>query len=303
MGIIREIIKNRYLYVLALPGILFLCIFAYIPIIGHLIAFKKFQISKGIFGSPWVGFDNFKFFFQGDEWIKVTVNTLFLNFLFISFGLTIAVTLAILLNEITSQLYKKITQSLIFLPYFISWLVVSLMVFAMLNTSDGLINHQLVKLGMKPVSWYNKPEYWRSLLTLIYIWKFSGYNSVIFLSAITGLSSDYYESARIDGANKLQQIWHITLPLLRPTIIIMGLLGIGRIFYGDFGMIYGIIGDNSILFPTTDVIDTFSYRALRQLGNFSMASSVILYQSVLGLITIVIFNSFVKKIDHDAKLF
>lgn len=303
MGLIREISRNRSLYTLALPGLLFLLIFAYTPMFGHLIAFKKFNAIKGFWKSEWVGFKNFEFFFSTGEWLKVTWNTVFLNGLFIVFGLGLAVVMAILLNEIRIVLMKRIAQTVIFMPYFISWMVVSLMVYSLLNTKDGLLNRTLTSLGLDSVSWYNSPEYWPTILSLVYVWKMSGYFSIIFLAAITGISSEYYESARIDGATRVQQITRITLPLIRPTIIVLTLLAIGRIFYGDFAMIYGIVGDNAVLFPTTDVIDTYSYRALRQLGDFGMSSAVALYQSVMGVIAIVAFNWLVKRIDKESGLF
>lgn len=303
MGMLRELAKNRYLYVLALPGILFLLIFAYLPMFGHLIAFKKFTLSKGIWGSDWVGFENFKFFFQGGDWLRVTYNTIFLNSLFIVFGLGTSVLLAIFLNELRQALFKRLSQSLIFMPYFISWLVVSFMTYAMFNTTEGLINKILTSMGLESVSWYSNAEIWPYILTFLFVWKTSGYFAIIFFSAITAISSEFYESAKIDGATRLQQIIHITLPLLKPTIFVLLLLQIGRIFYGDFGMIYGIVGDNPILIPTTDVIDTYSFRALRQIGNFSMAGAVVLYQSIMGLITILLFNGIARRIDKDSSLF
>ncbi|WP_143812971.1 sugar ABC transporter permease [Paenibacillus sp. XY044] len=303
MGFIREIVRNRYLYVLALPGLLFLIVFAYVPMAGHLIAFKQYRLADGIWGSKWIGFDNFKFFFMGSDWYKVTFNTIFLNGLFIVCGLGIALLLAIFLSEIQNALYKKIAQSLIFMPYFISWLVVSMMVFAFLNMTDGILNRTLAANGLDPKNWYLMPSIWPAVLTIVYMWKFAGYYSIIFLAAIAGISGEYYESARIDGATRFQQIIHITLPLIRNVVIVLALLGVGRIFYGDFGMIYGIVGDTAPLYPTTDVIDTYSYRALRQLGDFGKSSAVIMYQSVMGLVTIIIFNALAKRIDKDASLF
>ncbi|MEC0177935.1 ABC transporter permease subunit [Paenibacillus favisporus] len=303
MGFIREIVRNRYLYVLALPGLLFLIVFAYVPMAGHLIAFKQYRLADGIWGSKWIGFDNFKFFFMGSDWYKVTFNTVFLNGLFIVCGLGIALLLAIFLSEIQNALYKKIAQSLIFMPYFISWLVVSMMVFAFLNMTDGILNRTLAANGLDPKNWYLMPSIWPAVLTIVYVWKFAGYYSIIFLAAIAGISGEYYESARIDGATRFQQIIHITLPLIRNVVIVLALLGVGRIFYGDFGMIYGIVGDTAPLYPTTDVIDTYSYRALRQLGDFGKSSAVIMYQSVMGLVTIIIFNALAKRIDKDASLF
>lgn len=303
MGFLREIRKNIDLYLLAVPGLSFLIIFAYLPMQGHLLAFKQYRLSDGIWGSKWIGWNNFKFFFGGQDWFKVTLNTLYLNGLFLIVGLVFSAFIAVLLNEIRKAFFKKLAQSLIFLPYFISWLVVSLMAFAFLNVEDGLLNKFLTSFGKEAVGWYQTPWVWPIILTVIYVWKFAGYYSVIFLAAMTGISKEYYEAAEIDGATRFQQITRITIPLIRPVIIMLTLLGIGRIFYGDFGMIYGIIGDNGVLFSTTDVIDTYSFRALRQMGNFSMAAAVVFYQSVMGLVCIVLFNGLVRKIDNESKLF
>ncbi|MCM3042376.1 ABC transporter permease subunit [Paenibacillus motobuensis] len=302
-GVVAEFSKNRYLYLLALPGTLFLIVFAYIPMSAHLLAFKYFRLSDGLWGSKWVGFDNFRYFFSGNDWLRVTYNTLFLNGLFLVFGLGFAVMLAIFLSEVISPLFKRVAQSFVFLPYFISWIVISMMTQALFSTSEGIINKTLNSLGFEGVEWYLTPSVWPAILTIIYIWKFAGYNSIIFLAGITGISPEYYESAKLEGATRFQQMIYITLPLLRPIILLMLLLGVGRIFYGDFGMIYAIVGDIGVLYPTTDVIDTFAYRALRQLGNFSTSSAVVLYQSVMGLITVVIFNAIAKRIDTDSRLF
>jgi len=302
-GVVAEFSKNRYLYLLALPGTLFLIVFAYIPMSAHLLAFKDFRLSDGLWGSKWVGFDNFRYFFSGNDWLRVTYNTLFLNGLFLVFGLGFAVMLAIFLSEVISPLFKRVAQSFVFLPYFISWIVISMMTQALFSTSEGIINKTLNSLGFDGVEWYLTPSVWPAILTIIYIWKFAGYNSIIFLAGITGISPEYYESAKLEGATRFQQMIYITLPLLRPIILLMLLLGVGRIFYGDFGMIYAIVGDIGVLYPTTDVIDTFAYRALRQLGNFSTSSAVVLYQSVMGLITVVIFNAIAKRIDTDSRLF
>lgn len=303
LGVLGEIKNNWKLYILALPGIVFLVIFSYVPMLGHLVAFEKYDFRLGIFGSPFSGLDNFKFFFMGKDWITVTWNTVFLNSLFIFFGLGLAVFVAIFLSELKNVFLKRVSQSLIFLPYFVSWLVVSLMTYSMLNQTDGLINNILVGLGLQKVSFYLDAELWPAILTIIYVWKVTGYYSIIFIASILGISQDYYDSAGLDGASKWQQIRHITLPLIKPTFIVLLLLSIGRIFYGDFGMIYGIIGDNGVLFSTTDIIDTYTFRALRMLGNFGMSSAVGLYQSVMGLATILIFNHVIKKKDPSLTLF
>lgn len=304
MSFFREIRKHHLLYMMLLPGLIVIILFSYIPMFGHLLAFKSYTFDKGIFFSPWNNFANFRFFFTSRDWKTITYNTIYLNGLFIFFTQLVAVVAALLINEIRGKLFKRVSQSLIFLPYFVSWLVVSLMLIAMLNGTDGLINQSILKpFGVKAYPFFMKPKIWPMILTISYVWKFAGYYSVIYIASIIGISPEYYEAAKIDGATKTQQIRYITLPLIRPTIIIMMLLAVGRIFYGDFGMIYGIIGDNGILFPSTDVIDTYTYRALRQLGNFGMASAVNLFQSVLGLITIIVFNTIVRKIEPDASLF
>lgn len=303
IGVIREIRKNRYLYLLAVPGILFLVVFAYVPLIGHLLAFEDYKLSTGLFGSRFVGFENFEFFFGGRDWITVTKNTVLLNSLFLGIGLSFSLVLAVFINEMRNVPVKKVSQSLIFLPYFISWQVIAIMIYALLNSSTGFVNQALRALGGDPVNWYGRPGLWPAILTFANIFKYAGYNSIIFLATIVGISEELFESARIDGASRFQQVTHVTLPLLRPIFIIMLLMGIGRIFYGDFGMIYGIVGDNGVLFPTTDVIDTYSYRTLRQVGNLSMSSAVVLYQSVMGIITIIVFNGIVRRVEPDVRLF
>ncbi|MCQ5385896.1 ABC transporter permease subunit [Hungatella hathewayi] len=300
---IKDVKQNWQLYLLGLPGIVVLIIFSFIPMFGHVLAFKRYTVTKGFFNSPWCGLENFKFFFGSNAWLQITWNTLFLNVLFITGTILMALVTAIFINEISNAFFKRVVQSFVFLPYFVSWLVVSLMVFALLNGTDGMVNNMLKARGWDSIPFYQTPGLWPALLTFIYIWKFSGYYSIIFLAAIIGISQDYYDSANIDGAGKWKQIWYITLPLLKPTVITLLLLCIGRIFYGDFGMIYGIIGDNGVLFPTTDVIDTYSFRALRQLGDFGMSSAVCLYQSALGFFTIMIFNRIVKKNNPEQALF
>ncbi len=302
-GVFKELYRNRFLYLLALPGIIWMVIFAYIPMSGHLIAFKNFRANLGIFGSDWSGFKNFEFFFSSGDWLKVTGNTVFLNLMFVIASLGTALLLAIFLNELRMVLFKRMAQSLVLLPNFISWLVVSVMFFALFNSTDGLVNRTLTNVGIDPVSWYSTPGVWPLLLTLVDVWKGAGYTSIIFLAAITAIPDEYYESAMIDGANKLQQMRFITLPLLVPTAIILGLLALGRIFYGNFEMIYSLVGDNGILFSTTNVIDTYTFRALRQLGNFGMTAAVGLYQSVLGLIAVIFFNWLVKRINSEVGLF
>ena len=304
MRFVRELKKNYMLYLLLLPGLVCIIAFSYLPMSGHLLAFKKFTMDGGIFFSPWSGLSNFTFFFGSGEWKRIIGNTLYLNILFIAFTQFFAVFLAVMINEVRNTAIKRVSQSLVFLPYFVSWLVVSLMLQALLNGSDGMINQSILEpMGLKKYPFFMKPEIWPAILTIANVWKFAGYYSVIYIAAIIGVSPELYDAARVDGASKWQEMFYVTLPQIRPTILIMLLLAIGRIFYGDFGMIYGIIGDNGVLFPTTDVIDTYTYRALRQFGNFGQSSAVNLVQSALGLITILIFNKIVRRVDPDASLF
>ena len=288
---------------MAVPGLLFFATFSMFPTYCHTLAFKDYKPLDGIFGSQWAGFQNFKFFFGNKDWLNVTRNTLTLNFTFITLTILISLMVAIFLDEVGKIFAKRFMQSIIFLPYFVSWLVVSILAFALLNQSTGVINVALRAFGMEGVAFYNTPGAWPAILSFIYVWRFSGWYSIIFLSAITAISPDFYEAAKIDGASRVQQVWHITLPLLRGTAIMLVLLAVGRIFYGDFGMIYGIVGDNGLLYETTDIIDTFAFRALRKSGDFGMAASVTLYQSVMGLITILIFNRIIKSVDKDYVLF
>jgi putative aldouronate transport system permease protein len=303
---IVELRKNKWLYAMALPVIVYVFIFSYLPMSAHLLAFKQFIPAKGIWGSRWVGLDNLVFFFTGQDWLAVTLNTVFLNLLFITAGTVCSLLIALLLNEIRHVFFKKVAQSLVILPHFISIIVVNLMVMNFFNGQDGMINRVLKDAGFQTVDWFQTPSVWPMLLTFIFVWKGAGWGSIIYLATITGFSEEFYESARIDGAKRWQQIWHITLPLLRPTIIVLTLLALGRIFYGDFGLIYGIIGDNSLLFKATDVIDTYTYRSLRDVGNmnsYSNAAAIALFQSVMGFITILFFNWVVRRVDNDSKLF
>jgi len=305
MNFLRELRKNKWLYAMALPVLVYVLIFSYLPMSAHVLAFKQFRPIDGLWGSKWVGLDNLKFFFTGPDWLRVTINTIYLNFLFITAGTITALLIALMLNEIRQALFKRISQSIVILPHFISIMVVNLMVLNFFNGQDGMINRVLENAGLQTVDWFQTPSVWPFLLTFIFVWKGAGWNSIIYLATITGFSEEYYESARMDGAKRWQQIWYITLPLLRPTIIVLTLLALGRIFYGDFGLIYGIIGDNSLLFDTTDVIDTYIYRSLRSAGmnSYSNAAAVGLFQSIMGLITILFFNWIVRRVDNDSSLF
>ncbi|NDL57197.1 ABC transporter permease subunit [Phytoactinopolyspora mesophila] len=275
------------LALLAIPGVVYFLVFAYLPMVGLIVAFKDFNVSDGIFGSPWNGLDNFEYFVSTGAAPRIIFNTVFLNALFLSATLAWGLLLAIMLNEIRLHLYKRVTQSVVFFPYFVSPIVISVMLQVLLagvGGEGGAVNDMLGVFNLPDVTWYTEPGPWPWILTIVKVWQLGGYMSVIFLAAITAISPDVYEAGVIDGASRARMALSITVPLLRPTAAILVVLGIGRIFYGDFAMIYAIIGDNGVLFSTTDVIDTYVFRALRSLGNFGTTAAVGLFQAVLGFI-------------------
>ena len=300
-SILHDLIRNRALYLLALPSIIWFIVFRYTPMVGIIIAFKEFNVVDGIFGSPWAGIKNFRFMFLTNDIWRVTKNTLFLNALFLSAGLICSVGIALLINEIRNVWFKKITQGLMLLPYFMSWVIIGAISYYILG-SEGLINSFFKAVGLNPVRFYFTPELWPGILTFSSVWKGIGFSSIIYLSAITGVDQEIYESAVIDGCNRFQQAIYMTLPCIVPTIIIMLLLAIGSIFYGDFGMIINM-AKGTMLYKTTDIIDTYVFRALRERSNFGLASAAGFFQSVFGFITVVTFNKIVTMYDRDYALF
>ena len=301
-GGIKELWKNKVLYAMMLPGIVWTIIFAYVPMLGLIIAFKNFDYSLGIIKSKWIGLGNFKFLFNNKDLIQITWNTVFLNLLFLFFTTASSVVLAILFTEIKSKKVKRISQSISILPYFISWAVVSMFLQGFLN-DKGLINQLIVNMGGEKISFYSESQYWPIILIILRIWQGAGFGTVVYIATITGFDSGIFEAARIDGANKFQIIGKITLPLLKSTIILLTLMGIGNIFRGDFGMIYALVGDNSLLYKTTDVIDTYVYRALRNNPNLGFSTAVSFYQSIVGFVIVFISNKITKKFDPDSALF
>ena len=288
---------------MALPAILMLFIFNYIPMAGLVIAFKDFRYDKGFFGSQWIGFENFEFFFKSnDAWI-VLRNTIGLNFLFIVITLICSVAVAIMLDEIANRKMVKATQTIMFFPYFMSWVVIGYLLYSFLQPELGILNTVLKSMGGQPVSWYTRPELWPSILVIMYIWKMLGYYSVIYYASLMGIDSSYYEAAAIDGATRWQMIWRITLPLLRPIITIMLILQIGRIMYADFGQFFQLTRDQGALYSTTDVLDTYIFRALRVTGDIGIGSAVGCFQAVIGFLLITGTNLAVRKIDPESALF
>ena len=301
-GFWGQVRKNRMLLCMLLPALLYVVIFSYIPMFGIVIAFKDYNYNGGILGSPWCGLKNFEYLkISGKLW-TLTRNTLLYNLAFIVFGIIFEVGFAVMLSEITKKTFKKIAQAFMFLPYFISWVVVSTI---MLNIfgQNGVLSNILAHFGIEDFSIYQQIKQWPIIMVAIRIWKQTGYGTVVYLAAIAGLNQEMFEAASIDGASIWQKIRYITIPSLKPTIFIMFLLAVGNIFRGDFGMFYQLVGNNQLLLETSDVIDTFVFRSLMTSQEFGMSAAVGLYQSVLCFILIMITNRTVKKIDPDSALF
>ncbi|KRE22815.1 ABC transporter permease [Paenibacillus sp. Soil522] len=300
----KNLKRYRALFLMIIPGMIYLIINNYLPMFGVIIAFKDINYAKGILGSDWIGFKNFEYLFKtADAWI-ITRNTILYNGSFIIINTVMAIGVAILLNEVKKKLASRFYQSVILLPYLISMVVVGYLGLSMMNVESGFINKQILPLlGIDPISWYAESKFWPYILTLVNIWKNVGYLCIIYLASIIGIDNEYYEAATIDGANKWQQIRSITVPLIMPTIVIMTLLAIGRIFYSDFGLFYQVPLNSGPLQPTTDVIDTYVYRGLMTLGDIGMSSAAGLYQSVVGFVLVLVANYVVSRKNRDQALF
>lgn len=300
---LKDLNTHKWLWLMALPGIAIVFVFNYLPMFGVILAFKDYKIADGILGSKWVGFDNFKYLFSTRDAWNITYNTLFLNSLFILTGTVGGILIALLVNEVNNKWLVKFYQSAMFLPYFISWVIVSYFVYSLLSYDMGMINSILSSFGMEPVQWYNEPQLWPAILTIVNLWKGVGYGSVIYLAGIMGIDGELYEAATIDGASKFQQVTRITLPLLSPLIITLTLMSIGRIFFADFGLFYNVTLDNGGLYSTTNVIDTYVFRALKFSGDVGMASAAGFYQAFVGFLLVLASNLFVRKINPERALF
>ena len=300
----RKALKNNWLLlVMLIPAVTFVVIFSYMPMSGLVLAFKTYRVRDGIFGSPWCGWQNFKFLLISGKLWPITRNTILYNLVFLTFNTACEVIFALLLSELGGVWFKKISQTIMFLPYFISWVVIRAVMYNLFNFEHGVVNNVLTAMGLPAVDIYNNPNIWPPLLVIIKLWKSAGYGSVVYLASLTGQDREIFEAAEVDGANIFQRVWHISIPSLIPTIIIMLLLGVGNIFRGDFSLFYQTVGNNSMLLSTTDIIDTFVFRSLINTGDIGMSSAAGLYQSVLCFITVLIFNAAVKKYDPDYSLF
>ena len=299
-----KVLSSWQLYMMALPTMALLFVFSYWPMFGTVLAFKKYKVKDGILGSAWMNplLRNFQALSSRDAQQAIR-NTLFLNFMFIIVGTIFALTLALTFNEVRHRTYKKITQSLSFLPYFISTVVIGIFASGMLNYENGSINGMLAALGYEKIGFFMEARYWSAILLIVTIWKGAGYNSVVYLATIAGVDAELYEAAKIDGASRWGEMWYISLPMLRPTVIVLTLLAIGHIMNADFGLFYNVTQDMPTLYSTTDVIDTHVYRLLRKRGDIGISTAVGLFQSAISFALVVISNMVARKIDDSAALF
>lgn len=300
--LIKDTIKNKGLLLLAIPGLLFLLAFNYLPMVGIIIPFKNIDFAKGILGSDWAGFDNFRFLFSSDDILRATTNTIISNLLFIVATLIFSMAFALILFELGRNAVK-IYQTALFVPYFLSWVVISYVVYIILNPDMGILNQLLKVFGVEAVNWYSDPKHWRLILVIANLWKNAGYYTILYYTALMGIDSSYFEASEIDGASRLRQIRSISIPLLSPLIMLLVLLQIGKIFFSDFGLFYFIPKDSGALYPVTDVIDTFVFRSLKNNPDLGMTAAASLYQTTVGFILVLIANKITKKINPELAIF
>ncbi len=296
-------VSDLQLYSMCVIPVLLIFVFNYLPMFGIIIAFKDYKFGRGIWGSDWVGFKNFEFFLTSDDFLRVTKNTLVMNALFISIGLICAVGLAVLLFELKSRAKTKAFQTILITPNFISWVIASYMLYAILNPQYGMLNSLLTKFGMEKIDFYARPHAWPIILTICSVWKGVGMKSVYYYAALMGVDTSLFEAAEIDGAKKWDIVKYIMIPCLVPLIVMLTILDIGGIFRADFGLFYQMTRDISMLYETTDVLDTYIFRAMRVVGDMGMSSAAGLMQSVVGFILVMITNKCSKMIDNDYGLF
>lgn len=300
----RKILKkDKDLVVLCLPAIIKIFVFSYLPMVGIIIAFKDYYPIKGIFGSDWNGLKNFEFFFKSSDAWRILRNTVGLNLIMIFSSTLISIIFALLLYEVTKRTLLKIFQSIMFIPYFFSWVLVGLLFTTLLESPSGLLTRIIFTLSGKQIGFYSTPSYWAAILPCVYIWKSTGFLSLIYYAVLMSIDSELFEAAQIDGATKLQTIMHISLPFLFPMMSVQIILAVGNIIHGDFGLFFYVPRNLGVLYPVTDVIDTYVYRALTTDGNFGMSSAVGLFQSFVGCIMILATNKIANRINHDYGLF
>ena len=294
---------SKQLYVMCALPLLYIILFSYVPMVGLILAFKKFKYNMGVFGSPWVGLRNFEFFFKSNDFWLITWNTLSMNFLFIVFGTLTAVVVALLFYELKSRKAIKTFQTILITPHFLSWVVVAYMVYAILQPQHGFLNKILAMLNIEGIDWYATPSAWPYILVIANIWKHVGMDCIIYYASLIGIDSSLIEAARVDGATKMQTIIHIIIPQLLVLISIMVIIKIGSIFRADFGLFYQLPMDAPQLYSVTDVVDTYLYRTLKQSSNIGLSTAIGLLQSCVGFVLVVLTNYFSKKVDEDMGLF
>ncbi|GHV02900.1 sugar ABC transporter permease [Spirochaetia bacterium] len=299
----HELLRNRVLFLMLLPAMAYFVIFHYIPMPGSYIAFVDYNVTRGIFGSAFVGLKNFRFLIQnGDLW-NITKNTLLYNIVFLGLGNVIQIALAIMLSEIGCKWFKKTAQAVILLPYFISMVIVGVFAYNFFNYSYGFVNSIFTRIGLDRFEFYSDPGIWKYIIVAFKLWSGTGYGMIVYLAAIASISTEMYEAAYIDGANNRKRIFYITIPMLRPTFILLILFGLGGILKGSFDLFYNIIGTNSVLYPQTDIIDTYVFRSLVGQFDFSMGAAVGFYQSIFGLLLVLTVNLIIRKIEPESSLF
>lgn len=307
-GVLKDLKQNKALLLMVLPGLIWLVLFSYIPMVGTVIAFKDFRISgNGFFDSliksDWVGLENFKFLFgTSDAWV-ITRNTVAYNLTGLILGTVFSVAVAIIMSELTKKKVVKVYQTGMLFPYFLSWVVISYFVYAFLSTDKGLMNSLLQTLGKDPINWYSEPKYWPVIIVLLGVWKSLGYSSIIYYASIMGIDRSYYEAAMVDGASKFKQIMKVTIPLLMPLVTIMTILAVGGIIRSDFGLFYQVPRNSGALNDVTNVLDTYIYRGLTNNGDLGMTTAAGLYQSVVGFLLILGTNLIARRVDEESALF
>ncbi len=302
-GFIYELVHNRVMFLMLLPTLIFFLVNSYFPMVGIYYAFTQFDFNTSMFNSKFVGLQNFEFLWRSGTLVKLTMNTIGYNIAFIVLGNVLAIVCAILLSELNGKWFKKISQSVMFLPYFVSFVILSVIVYNLFNYDSGFLNTMLTQFGVDPVDVYSKPWAWIFLIIVFYLWKNLGYSMVIYLAAITGISDEYYEAATIDGANIFQRIWYITVPMLKSTFVVLLLFALGSIMKGQFDLFYQLIGNNGLLYNTTDILDTYVYRSLKVTFDVGMATAAGVYQSLFGFVLIMTVNYIIRKINDDYALF
>jgi len=301
-GILHELNRNKALFLMLLPGLLVMFVNNYLPMFGLVFAFRKMDNVTKLFGSAWAGLENFKYLFGSNIAWTITRNTIGYNVVFIIIGMVVPILMAIGLNELRNKKVGKLYQSLFFIPYFLSWVVISYLAYGLLSNEFGVINRYIIMFGGKKIDWYISPEYWPYILVAVNTWKWTGYDTIVYLASICGINKELFEAAAVDGASRLKQVWYITLPSLIPLIIVLVLIRLGRMFYTDMGLFYSVPRNMGPLQNVTNTIDTYVYRAFVQSGDLGLPAAAGFYQAVLGLVVILTFNAIVRKYDKDSAI-